>query len=154
MADGWGTPVEVPLPLSTPPSGSDGWGTPAVTKTDGWGSPAPEPDTSAPMPGPLDAAWAGAKHSFSDLAQSTEVAQGQKPTPQTADENPAAAPFEMRDLYEPYARGLPKMTYRVGESSPVIAGGIAGGLAGTPAGPIGALVGGAGGATLGAALQT
>lgn len=106
------------------------------------------------MPGPLDAAWAGVKHSFSDLGQSAEVIQGQKPTPQAADDNPAAAPFEMRDLYEPFGRGLPKMTYRLGESSPTVAAGIAGGFAGAPAGPIGALAGGAGGAALGAALQT
>jgi len=153
---GWGPPADEPLPLSEPPPDKDkGWGPPAeAAPVKGWGAPAPEPD-SGPMPGPLDAAWAGAKHSFSDLAQSTEVVQGQKPTPQVADENPAAAPFEMRDLYEPYARGLPKMMYRVGESSPVIAGGVLGGLAGSAVAPgLGTAIGGAGGAAIGAALQT
>src|SRR5882724_2736437 len=153
---GWGPPADEPLPLSEPPPDKDkGWGPPAeAAPVKGWGAPAPEPD-SGPMPGPIDALTAGFQHSLQDIGQSVETVKGQKPTPQAADENPAAAPFEMRDLYEPYARGLPKMTYRVGESSPVVAGGVLGGLGGSAvAGPVGTAIGGAGGAAIGAALQT
>jgi len=153
---GW-EPVEEQLPLSTPPppppEAGKGWlPAEAPIAAKGW-TPVAEPE-SGPMPGPIDALTAGFQHSLQDVGQGVDIAKGQKPTPQAADENPAAAPFELRDLYEPLDRGLPKMTYRIGESSPVIAGGVAGGLAGSAAGPIGTLVGGAGGATIGAALQT
>lgn len=111
-----------------------------------------EPDVG-PMPGPIDALTAGIKHSISDIGQSTEVVKGQKPTEVAPDASPAASGFEWRDLAEP-TRGLSKVAYQTGASSPTIGAGVLGGLAGSLAGPIGTTIGGIGGAASGAALQT
>ena len=110
-------------------------------------------DTSLPMPGPLAAIQHGVQHGLGDISQSLQTVQGQKPTPVAQTETPEANPFELRDLYEP-SRGLSKVAYGLGESSPALASGIAGGLAGSLAGPWGTALGGAGGAGLGAAFQT
>src|SRR6266852_2049400 len=132
MVEGWGTPAEVEKPLSTPSGPTAGWGSPDE----------PKPiDTSGPMPGPLDAAWAGVKHSISGVEQSAETLEGKQPTPVAPDTSPAASSFELRDILEP-TRGLSKVAYRTGASSPTIAGGVLGGIGGSAvAGPVGTAIG-------------
>ncbi len=150
------------LPLSTPPTAPEEpetkltpapWLKPAEPTL----TPAPwleKPPENGPMPGPLDAAWAGLKHSLTDISQGTEVAQGQKPTPDTAETNPAAQSYNWQDLEHFYSRGLPKTMYRLAESSPTLAAGVLGGIAGSAVSPgLGTAIGGAGGAAVGAALQ-
>lgn len=106
-----------------------------------------------PMPGPIDALIQGGKQAITGLGQTAESISG-KPTAAPVEQSPAAQHFEWRDLYEP-TRGLSKLTYGVGASSPTLAAGVAGGLAGSLVSPgIGTAVGGVGGAAAGAALQT
>jgi len=113
------------------------------------------PDTTAPMPGPLDALWHGLKQSAVESGQSAEVLKGQRPTEAKTEEQPEATPFEWRDVLEPFGRGLPKLAYQTGASSPTIAGGIAGGWGGSLVEPgLGTAIGGIGGAAAGAAFQT
>src|SRR6266446_9915183 len=96
---------EAELPLSQPPAESEKlplapWVTPPANAP--W---LEKPiDASGPMPGPIDAAWAGVKRGISDIGQSAETISG-KPTPVAPDTNPAAAPYEWRDLAEPIGRG-------------------------------------------------
>src|SRR5712671_5263144 len=143
---GWGPPVDT-APTDAPAAAA-GWGPPVEPA-----KPPAEPES--PMPGPIDAFVSGVKRSISDVGQSAEVIRGSSaPTPVAPEDSPAAESFGWRDLTEPINRGLPKMTYRVGESGPTIAGGVAGGMAGSLAGPVGTAIGGAGGAATGAALQT
>lgn len=105
------------------------------------------------MPGPVDALIAGGKQAITGLGQTAESFSG-KPTAAPADQSPAAQHFEWRDLYEPM-RGLSKLSYGVGASSPTLAAGVAGGLAGSLVAPgVGTAIGGVGGAATGAALQT
>lgn len=115
------------------------------------GSSAATPD--APMPGPIDASIQGFRHGLGDISQSAEVVSGQNPSARPAEESPAAQSFELRDLYEP-SRGLSKVGYQLGASSPALGGGIAGGLMGSLVGPTGTLLGGAAGSAMGAAFQT
>lgn len=113
----------------------------------------PEPD-SEPMPGPIEALTRGVRRSLSDVRQSAQVVQGQRPGEVPQDQGPQAQPFEMRDLYEP-SRGLSKLSYQVGASSPTLGAGVLGGAAGSLVSPgLGTLAGGAAGSALGAGLQT
>lgn len=143
----WLTADATPLPLSSPPPDEDKGDVAPWLKPE-------KKDDAGPMPGPIDALTAGVKHAVSDVGQSTEALEGKTPTPAASDTNPAASPFEMRDLLEP-SRGLSKLAYQTGQGSPSIAGGVLGGVAGSFVEPgLGTAIGGAGGAAIGAALQT
>lgn len=145
MADGWGSPVDPTLP--TPPVDTGGWGAPIA-------EPPKKEEPELPMPGPIDALTAGVRKSITDISQSGETLGGKKPTPSAPEENPAATGFGWRDLLEP-SRGLSKLAYQTGASSPAIAGGVLGGFAGSLVEPgLGTAIGGAGGAAVGASLQT
>lgn len=156
MADGWGPPATgnafVPQP-----DASAGWGPPAAAPVSGQssGSAPSEPDLSGPMPGPFEALMHGVRQSVSESGQSLQAVKGQ--TPQQIDQpqsGPEAQNFGWRDLYEP-SRGLSKLAYQVGESSPTLAGGVLGGGAGSLVSPgLGTTIGGVGGAAVGAAFQT
>lgn len=112
----------------------------------------PTPD-NGPMPGVIQSLTHGIGRSIGDVQQSAQAIKGQRPQDIAPDEGPEAQPFEMRDLYEP-GRGLSKLSYQVGASSPSLGAGVLGGVAGSMVSPgVGTLVGGAGGAALGAGLQ-
>lgn len=145
-------PTTSAAPAATPP--------PQVNWFDDAGGPPPRSTAGAPsgpdlgfsdVPGAL---WSGIKHGIGDVSQT--LAGGEN-----AASSPAAAPFELSDLWHP-GSGAAKFAYRVGEGSPTIAGGVAGGLGGSALGSevpvIGNVAGGIGGGALGAAagnvLQT
>lgn len=180
MAEGWGPP-SVPIaapdtsgwgnPVFPTPKADAGWGPPPAAPT----APAtasssataddssltnlipksissPEPD-GEPMPGPIEALTRGVRRSLRDVRQSAQVVGGKRPDDAGQDQGPEAKAFELRDLYEP-SRGLSKLSYQVGASSPSLGAGVLGGAAGSLVSPgLGTLVGGAGGAALGAGLQ-
>lgn len=150
MAEGWGPPAG-----DTQPVAEAGWGPPSTAPEPGWGPPiAKKEEVGPPMPGPIDALIAGGKQAITGLGQTTETLAGEKPTVAAPETNPAAQHFEWRDLYEP-TRGLSKVSYGVGASSPTLAAGVLGGLAGSAISPgLGTMIGGVGGAATGAALQT
>ena len=172
MADGWGPPAVdnafVPKPADTgwgaPPAATPDQGHPSnnSARTDtntsaGWGPPpgnATSTDENGPMPGPFEALAHGLRQSVSDIGQSAKLVQGQ--APQSISETPGGPEsqgFGWRDLTEP-SRGLSKLAYQVGESSPTLAGGIIGGAGGSLVSPgAGTTVGGIAGAGLGAAFQ-
>ena len=164
MAEGWGPPVPIEPPSGFAPKDDTGWGAPVDPSTAassapsaGWGppvKPTEQPDTSGPMPGPLAALMHGVRQSIAQGGQSLQTIEGKTPEALPQSEGPEAEGFGWRDLAEPLGRGLPKLMYGVGQSSPTIAAGITGGAAGSLAGPIGTVVGGAGGAAVGAAFQT
>lgn len=114
--------------------------------------PQAQPAPMGAMPGAIEAGWQGVKHGITDVGQTLTPGS----TAQQQEQSPAAAPFEWSDLTNsPLATGLPKLTYRLGQGSPTIAGGVLGGIAGEGlAGPVGGAIGGAAGAGVGAALQT
>ena len=110
------------------------------------------------MPGVFEAAQQGVSASIAQLSQTAETLAGQQPRQDEAP-NAAAAPFAWSDLASPLKQGAPKLSYRLGESAPVIAGGVAtgivGGAAGTAiAGPPGAAVGSLAGGAVGASAIT
>jgi hypothetical protein len=148
--DGWGPPS---VPIAAPDT-SAGWGPPSVEPQEAPKTSEPV-DTSGPMPGPLDALTAGIRRSIGEAGQSAEVLKGKvAPTPIPQAEGPETEGFGWRDLYEP-SRGLSKLAYQTGASSPTLAGGVLGGLAGSAVSPgLGTAIGGAGGAAAGTALQT
>lgn len=124
-------------------------------------APAPEekPVDNRPMPGAYDALVAGIGSGFKGVGQTAGLVAGIKP--EVGEQSPAAAPYEMRDLWTP-SRALSKTAYGLGHSAPTLAAGIAGGVAGGAAGaPFagvgavpGAIAGGSVGAALGTAIQT
>lgn len=115
---------------------------------------------SPTFPGVFDAMQQGAVSGIRSVGQTAEAMSGGRP--QVADHSLAAEPFEWQDLTSPFARGVPKVGYRLAEASPTLAGGIVGGLtgavAGSPAGPpgkaVGAVAGGAIGSGVAGAAQT
>lgn len=146
--DGWGSPVAASTPESPPAASTAGWGPPEAAKA------TEQVDTSGPMPGPLDALTHGIRQSIAQSGQSAQTLQGQTPTAIQPAEGPETEGFGWRDLAEP-SRGLSKVAYGLGQSSPTLAAGIAGGAAGSLIEPgLGTAIGGAGGAALGAAFQT
>jgi len=146
--------TQTPAPSPTPaPSNLAPWLATGSSASAGTANQSANTPVDLPMPGPLDALMAGLRRSVSESGQSVQTLQGQTPTAIPQEQSPLTEPFALRDLYEP-SRGLSKIAYGVGESSPTLAAGIAGGAAGSLIGPEGTLVGGAGGAALGAAFQT
>lgn len=106
-----------------------------------------------PMPGVMEAGIKGLGAAIRGVKQTATISST-APQPEEP-ESPAAAPFELRDIQEPFSRGLPKVAYRMAEGAPTLAAGVAGGLAGAAAaGPPGAIAGGAGGAALGSVAQS
>jgi hypothetical protein len=104
------------------------------------------------MPGILDAAVQGARSGVFGVGQSLDALQGQ--SVEQAPISPAAAPFGFEDITSPISSGLPKVAYKLTESSPTIAAGVAGAIAGAPMGPAASFVGGTVGSGVGAAAQT
>ena len=148
----WLTQAPATTPAAPAPSNLAPWLTGSAQSQSSATTPAQPAAADLPMPGPLDALMSGLRRSVSEGGQSVQTIQGQQPSNLPIETGPQAAPFELRDLYEP-SRGLSKLAYGVGESSPTLAAGIAGGAAGSLIGPEGTLAGGAGGAALGAAFQ-
>lgn len=177
--DGWLSQVQ---PAQKPPEAATGDNFiaqqqgPAVAPDNASAEPAPKAATSlqhtetgepfyGPMPGMIDALTAGTKHGIANVGKSYTAMSSSDPyavEPPPTEQNPAAAPFEWRDLYEP-SRGAAKTMYRLGDSSPALGMGIAGGVAGAgvgtlaggpPGSVVGGLMGGVAGSAAGAALQT
>jgi hypothetical protein len=102
------------------------------------------------MPGTFEALGQGIRRSVSDVGEAI-TKSGQDAGPPS----PAAAPWEWSDIAHPIGQAVPKLAYRLGESSPTVATGIAGGFAGeTVGGPWGGVIGGGLGAAVGSAVQT
>src|SRR5512143_1367729 len=141
-------------PITPAPTGGR-WASPEEEAIPAAATPAqqvrPEPEMPSVGTALMRGVGAGAGHAWQT---GKLLATGERPTSE-APAGPEAAPLEWSDVLSPMAKGLPKLAYTLGESSPTVAGGVFGGLAGaaTPM-PGGALVGGAGGAALGAAVQT
>jgi hypothetical protein len=120
--------------------------------------PLPEGYEPAPeMPGAWEAFKAGVGEGFQGFQKTREAdraRRGQGPAPTPIERTAASDPFEWNDLQSPVSELAPKITQRIGESSPVVLGGIAGAAIGAPAGPIGSLIGGTVGSAVTAAAQT
>ena len=110
---------DTPAPVVTPTSSG-------VPSDVNFNSP---PEDSSPMPGPIDSLVAGIKHGIGTVQQTAQTVEGKTPDADQDQPSPASAGWEMRDLLEP-SRGLSKLTYQLGESSPTLASGVLGGIAG------------------------
>lgn len=111
----------------------------------------PEPE----MPTVGSALMQGVGAGFRHAGEGIQTIRGVQLSSAAPQESPAAAPFEWSDITSPISKGLPKLAYGLGESSPELAGGLTLGAAGamTPV-PGGALIGGSLGAGGMAALKT
>lgn len=111
----------------------------------------PEPE----MPSVGSALMQGVGAGFRHAGEGIQTIRGVQSSSAAPQESPASAPFEWSDVTSPISKGLPKLAYGLGESSPELAGGLTLGAAGamTPI-PGGALIGGSLGAGGMAALKT
>lgn len=137
---------------ATPPTTGGRWEdepAPAPAPTGKW-----ETAAEPAMPSAGEALAQGLGAGWRQVIESGRAIDEGKPPTAPTQESPAAAPLGWGDITSPISRGLPKLLYGLGESSPELAGGIAGGLAGaaTPV-PGGALVGGALGSGTAAAFK-
>ena len=152
----WEEDISPEVPEPTPPPTGGHWATPEEEKLPPGAAPIqqvkkPEPE----MPSVGSALMQGVGAGFRHAGEGIQTLRGQKVEESAAPPSPAAAPFEWSDITSPVSKGLPKLAYGLGESSPTLAGGLGGGALGamTPM-PGGAFIGGGLGAAAGTALQT
>src|SRR5512144_1282033 len=72
-----------------------------------------------PMPGMAEALSQGVSAGVSDVGQTVTSFSSVAPQP-IKEESPAASSFSWEDALSPVGKGLPKVAYRLGKSSPTL----------------------------------